>query len=67
VSLIIFAIIGFLGRLNSEFVIIRMTSQCRGNLRAGRWEWVGGWGNTLIEAGERGWVRGFGSGDWERG
>ena len=21
-----------------------------GNDQAGRWEWVGGWGNTLIEA-----------------
>jgi hypothetical protein len=30
-------------------------AQCpmSGNLKAGRWEWVGGWGNTLTEAG--GW------------
>ena len=31
-------------------------------MRAGRWELVGGWGNTLIEAGEEGWDRGFGEG-----
>ena len=26
-----------------------------GKSRAGRWGWVGEWGNTLIEAG-RGWI-----------
>ena len=30
-----------------------------GNARAGRWEWVGGWGSTFIEAGGGGWDRGF--------
>jgi hypothetical protein len=38
---------------------------------AGRWEWVGGWRNTLIEAGGGGWeigqeVSGV-EGDPERG
>ena len=27
---------------------------CVGEPRAGRWEWMGGWRNTLIEAGEGG-------------
>jgi hypothetical protein len=25
--------------------------------RAGRWEWIGGWRNILIEQGEGGWDR----------
>jgi len=32
-----------------------------------RWEWVGGRGRTLIEAGEKGWDRGFWTGNRERG
>jgi hypothetical protein len=27
--------------------------------RAGRWEWIGGWMNTRIEAREGGWERVF--------
>lgn len=39
-----------------------------GNVRAGRQEWVGGLGSTLIEAGGRGYDRRFqGKGDLERG
>ena len=40
-----------------------------GESRAGRWEWVGRWRNTLIEArGEGGWDRGFlGKGETRKG
>jgi hypothetical protein len=30
-----------------------------GESRAGRWEWMCEWKNTLIEAGKGGWDRGF--------
>jgi hypothetical protein len=34
----------------------------QGNARAGRWEWVGGLGSTLIEAREGGRDKGFSKG-----
>jgi hypothetical protein len=40
-------------------LVLRRLDSCPsvGKLRAGKWELVGGWRNTLIEAGERrmGW------------
>jgi hypothetical protein len=49
-------------------LVLRRLYRCPsvGESRAGRWEWVGGWRNTLIEAGgrlmERGFVGGRGTG-----
>jgi hypothetical protein len=44
-------------------------AQCSsvGNVRAERWEWVSGWGNTLIEAGGGRLNRGFRGRGQERG
>jgi hypothetical protein len=38
-----------------RFFFLRKLYRCHsvGELRAGTWEWVGGWRNTLIEAGGR--------------
>ena len=43
-------------------------AQHRGMLGQGGWEWLGGWGNTLIETGrEGGWGRGLQRGNREGG
>ena len=46
-------------------VLWMLDAPAYGNARALRQEWVGGWGSTLIEAGERGW--GFAEGKLEKG
>jgi hypothetical protein len=31
--------------------LVKLKTPVYGNARAGRWEWVSGWGNPFIEAG----------------
>jgi hypothetical protein len=47
---------GLVGHQREELplVLLGFDAPVYGNARAGRQEWVGGWGNTLIDAGGRG-------------
>jgi hypothetical protein len=38
-------------REEGSLVLCRLDVPVKGDARVGRHEWVGGWGNTLIEAG----------------